>query len=171
MSIVVLGGPRRGKSSIARLLAETNQLQHLCTDPQRFCRNMAGTPDSLEYDQVSQWVSDNWMQKANVVIEGVHAARALQKWIGSPGTDGTGSPVKRVVYMIHEMEQRMRPGQRAQATTVARVLTELMPSISGMLELWEPDGRGGFQEVPRCQLVSHTPSAPVQYKKKVRARA
>lgn len=168
MSIIVLGGPIRGKTSMAKLLAGTNELRHMCTDPQRFCFNMMGTPDRLQYDEVSQWVAENWMPLPNVAIEGVHAARALQKYLQSPG--GTPCSVKRVVYMIHELEQRLRPGQRAQATKVANTLTELMPAISGMLELWEPDGNGGFQEVPRCQLMSHTP-APVQYKKKTRARA
>jgi hypothetical protein len=96
MSIVIVGGPDRGKTTLAKLLAGSFGMEHRSTDPQRLCRFYVGTPDYLKYDEISQWVADSWMDNPALVIEGIHAASALLKHCQKGHTP---RPVERVIYM------------------------------------------------------------------------
>jgi hypothetical protein len=165
MSIIIVGGPKRGKSTLARMMAGTLGLEHRCTDPRRFCRFTVGTPDELPYDGVSQWVADNWLGSPKLIVEGVHAASALLKYIQATGS---AAPVTRVIYLPTAMGDDSGRGRRTQTEHVEKRLGELMPHIGGILETWEGDRQGGFKQIPMVSLVSHTPS--VQRSKKVLRR-
>jgi hypothetical protein len=172
MSIFILGGPKRGKTTLAKMLAGTNGLEHRCTDPQRFCRFFIGTPDHLQYDEVSQWVADTWAGNPGLVVEGVHAASALLKYLQAQEAAGKGplsfAPVTRVIYLPTEMGDASGSRHRAQTAYVEKRLAELLPRISSILETWEGDRQGGFKEIPRVALISHSPA--VQRSKKVLRR-
>lgn len=159
MSIVIVGGPKRGKTSLGRLLASRLGLQHRCTDSQRFCRNVMGTPDRLQYDEVSGWVAEHWLPQTGMLVEGVHAARALEKHLASRGAVALSdalAPVTRVIYMVPALEPADRPGQRAQTTKVEKAMATLAPMLKNVVEFWGIDGQGGFKELPRLGLLEVT---------------
>ena len=156
MSIVIIGGPNRGKSSLAKRLAETTGLLHRCTDPQHLCKGeMIGTPSRLGYGDVSQWVADQWMPLPNLIIEGVHGASGLLKYMSGSKHH---APVTRVIYMPLTLGYDSLPGHIRQTEYVEKRFAELKPAIESILEFWVPDGQQGFKEVPRVSLVAHTPS-------------
>lgn len=86
--IVIVGGPRRGKSTIARQLRDSN-IPTYCTDPQSLVKdveeNVTYLPEGLSWSDSSQWVADNWLTKPGPwCVEGIAAVRALRKLVSKP---------------------------------------------------------------------------------------
>jgi len=90
--IVIVGGPRSGKSTLASKLG----VPHFCTDPKSLVKdvqpNTTYLPEGLDWGKDSEFVCSNWFTKnESWVIEGVGAVRALRKWVhknmGQPPCD------------------------------------------------------------------------------------
>lgn len=84
MRVIIIGGPRSGKSTLAKRLSLSGAI-HYCTDPKSLVKdvlpNVNYLPEGLNWGDDSQYVIDNWFSKnGNWVIEGVGAIRALRKW-------------------------------------------------------------------------------------------
>lgn len=97
--VIIVGGPRRGKSTLADKLARAGNCKHFCGDPLSKVKDVQpgvfylpeGIPISGD-DGAAQWVADNWFQlKGPWVCEGWVMARALRRWLAS-----TNMPTERV---------------------------------------------------------------------------
>ena len=87
MRVLIIGGPRSGKS----VLASRMGLKHYCTDPislvKEPMKNVTYLPEGLEWGKDSEYVVKNWFTQDNCVIEGVGVARALRKFTGDKPCD------------------------------------------------------------------------------------
>lgn len=96
MRIAIVGGPRTGKSTLARELAADAGCPILCTDPAHLVKDpepgveyvpskhVAGhagvTPDV--WSLASQYVADHFLTRTGPwVLDGVGVSRALRKWL------------------------------------------------------------------------------------------
>lgn len=100
--VVIAGGPRTGKSTLAAELARPNTMH---TDD---------LIDVYDWSGVSAHVADEWMtQPGPWIIEGVAAIRALRKWMES---NPVGTPCDVLIWLTvpHETlspgQDRMRKG-------------------------------------------------------------
>lgn len=79
--VIVIGGPRAGKSTYAR----NSGLPHYCTDPKSLVKDpldgVTYLPEGLPWSDDSDFIVSRWFTKpGSWVIEGVGAVRALRKW-------------------------------------------------------------------------------------------
>lgn len=81
MKILITGGPRVGKSYLAKELSIKYGIRHYCTDPQNMCDpHVNGVPDFItDWSEQSKYVVQNWIGKKDL-IEGVAVPRSLRKW-------------------------------------------------------------------------------------------
>lgn len=145
--IVVVAGPKRGKSTLGKKLSEQHRLTHLCTDPQRMLtRSENGTPDDLDYsgeNGTGAWVESNWLGRERTLIEGVKAIDALRRYLQADPSRRTSHICDMVIVLTERVDSdEPLPGQERQATHVMNVLEELEDQFDN-LQLWFPTG-GGF---------------------------
>ncbi len=110
MRIVVIGGPRCGKTTRAKALAATGV-------PARHTDDLIGRLDwSAASAEVSRWFAlpGPW------VIEGVAAVRALRKWLAAHG----GKPCDTVEIMRRPFEP-LSPGQASMLKSFETVWAEI----------------------------------------------
>jgi hypothetical protein len=97
--VIIVGGPRRGKSTLAKAFALTGYPVR-CGDPlSKVKEPLAGVeylPEGIPIsgdDGAAQWVADNWFQERGPwVCEGWVMARALRRWLA--GCDARGIPYR-----------------------------------------------------------------------------
>lgn len=149
--IVIAGGPQRGKSTLASMLAYQLKLTHLCTDPQHLLpTSMNGTPDDLDWggeNGVGRWVADKWLGRDRTVIEGCHVADAVKHWLSDMGApDKTSHFCDRLIWLKDAPGTRRDelPGQLRQTEHVQRVFERLRDNLDN-LEIWYPAGSGKFR--------------------------
>ena len=122
--IVVVGGPRCGKSTYAREMRELGY-PTFCGDP----RSAVKEPeDGVTYlieglgfgSKASEWIVENWLPMPGPwVLEGHVMARVLRKWLAQALTEGLGSvgrggdyPCDRVVLFSRQRQELdLKPGQ------------------------------------------------------------
>lgn len=88
MKIIIIGGPRSGKSTLAKKLANKINAQRYCTDPKSLVKDIESNvnylPDGIPWGDDSTHIINNWFSKeGDWIIEGVGAVRALRKWAQS----------------------------------------------------------------------------------------
>lgn len=81
MRVIVIGGPRAGKSTYAK----QSGLPHYCTDPKSLVKEpidgVTYLPEGLKWSEDSDYILSKWFSKpGDWIIEGVGAVRALRKW-------------------------------------------------------------------------------------------
>jgi predicted kinase len=132
---LIIGWPGTGKTTLAKDLAETHQLEHLCTDPQRLCPpGVKGTPDGLNWSGCSQFVADNWLGNHSSVIEGVAVLRALRKWREKWAKNpNVPFPADKIILLKNPLKP-LSKGQITMGKGHDTVLTELLPWIKDLLE-------------------------------------
>lgn len=123
MRILITGGPKTGKTTLARQKARALGLLHLCTDPQKHCPlGVKGIPDDLAWSDQSKYIADNWLGLDNVIIEGVALPRALRKWKDAhPGK----APPCNTLIVLDQPHLPLVKGQAAMAKSVQTVLNEI----------------------------------------------
>lgn len=145
--IIVVGGAKRGKSTLGKKLSEEHRLTHLCTDPQRTLPlDMNGTPDHLKYSGpggVGEWVAQQWIGRDRTLIEGVKAIDALKRVLG---LHSSSFFCDRLIILTERIELFDDDGQldiatyrkqEQQATHTMAVIEELEGQLDN-LEHWYP---------------------------------
>jgi hypothetical protein len=85
MKIIVIGPPKSGKSSYAKVLRNLHGVPTYCTDPLYTVKDpepdVTYAPD-LDWSDCSEYVARNWLSLPGPwCIEGVGAVRALRKYL------------------------------------------------------------------------------------------
>lgn len=133
--IIVVGGPRRGKSTYARSL----ELPRFCTDP---ASRAPEVEDGVTYlpeefapaerwSDGSQYIADHWFSMPGPwVIEGIATVRALRKWLAV----NTGTPCDQVVdFTSAPPLVAVKPGHEAMARSVAVIWAGIADKVSGIV--------------------------------------
>jgi len=120
--IVVVGGPRCGKSTYARQFKGVMQVY--CGDPRSKCTPESGVvylPEELGWSESSAYVTDFWLSRPGPwVMEGQVMARALRKWEGSvPPCDEI------VVFLKQHPKAQVSSGHAAMHKGVMTVWDEI----------------------------------------------
>jgi hypothetical protein len=122
--VVIVGGCRLGKSTLARSLG----LPIFCGDPsdkvKDFERGVTYLPSGLGFgSEASRWIVDNWLPMPGPwVLEGHVAARVLRKWLrlDVPNDDQREVyPCDRVILLSNDPWVELLPGQARLNDSVA----------------------------------------------------
>lgn len=114
--IVIAGGPRTGKTTLADMLAKRSGIVALHTD------------DLIEFgwSEASAHVAEQWLTKPGPwIVEGVAAARALRKFLRATPND---RPCDEVIVCNHARVETT-PGQQRMAKGCAKVFAEIEPAL------------------------------------------
>lgn len=123
--IIIVGGPRAGKSSMARAF-RAQGIPTYCGDPRSKVKDVEPDvtylPENIPMsgdDGAAQWVVDNWMTRPGPwLIEGWITARALRRW------DRAWNPCDRILVMRAPVVEQT-PGQAALTKAVATVWRQI----------------------------------------------
>lgn len=122
--IIIVGGPRCGKSTIARAYARRG-IPVFCGDPAHLVKDpedgITYLPEGLTWSDGSAFVAQEWFTLPGPwVCEGQIMARALRKWLRTP------TPADHIVLLRdHHPKARPTPGQRAMHKAVMTVWREI----------------------------------------------
>lgn len=150
--IIIVGGARRGKSTLGKKLSEQLRLTHLQTDPQRLLsKGENGTPDDLEYsgdNGVGAWVAERWIGRERTLIEGVKAIDALKRVLQTEPSLRSSDVCDLLIVLTERVsgdeQDAEYVGQERQATHTLAILEQLEDQVDN-LELWYPIG-GDFAQ-------------------------
>src|SRR5688572_28574580 len=134
MRVLILGGPLRGKSTLAREL-RAEGLRTFCTDAPSYCREVeygvTYLPEGLVWSGASQYVADQWLSMPGPwVIEGAAAVRALRKWAEA---NPDGVPADRIVMLV-QARAPTTGRQEGLAKGVVSVWREICQRFDGVTE-------------------------------------
>ena len=151
--IIIVGGPRRGKSTLARSIAQERHgnaafMPHRCGDP---LSKVKEPLDSVEYlpegipisgdDGAAQWVADNWFTLPGPwVCEGWVMARALRRWLASnppaarPGLGRFAQPADRIIVLDRPGFGMPSKGQDAMHKAVMTVWGQISHHFEPIVE-------------------------------------
>lgn len=115
--IVIAGGPRTGKSTLAVRAAERFGLEYRPGD--------ALVSKGFEWSAASEEIS-TWFDGIGYVIESVAAARAIRKWLAA----NTGErPFPAVIVLLSAPIQIQSDGQKAMSKGCETVWREIEPEL------------------------------------------
>lgn len=113
--LVIAGGPRTGKTTLADSMAGQRNLVALHTD------------DLIEghsWSEASTMVCDWINEPGPWIIEGVAAVRGLRKWLEAHG----GAPCERVIWMARTFEP-LTPGQLTMLKGTQTIWRDIVPEL------------------------------------------
>lgn len=115
--ILIIGGPKTGKTTMATQLAQTLQVKLRHTD--------ALIADNIAWPEMSERVS-RWLEAAGPwIIEGVALPRALRKWIAA---HPSGKPCE-VIYWLAKPVADRSLGQVTMSKAVQTVWKLVLPEL------------------------------------------
>ena len=114
--LIIAGGPRTGKTTLADRMAGEWNLVALHTDDL-----IAGHSWSEASDMVWRWIEEPgpW------VLEGVAAVRGLRKWLEAHG----GAPCERVIWLTRTFEP-LTPGQHTMMKGCQTIWRDIVGELS-----------------------------------------
>lgn len=116
MKIIIAGGPKTGKTTLANELAEK------CGHPAKHTDDLI----SLGWSEASQLCADDWLNtEGDWIIEGVATTRALRKWLQA---NAEGKPCDQVHY-LSEPHVELTKGQQAMAKGCFTVWMEVFNEL------------------------------------------
>lgn len=112
--MVVVGGPRRGKSTLSQKLARDGRTYH-------HGEELLGLDWSAGSEKASRWFDEEgpW------ICENVATARALRKWLAR---NPTGTPADLIVVLRLPVDDRVK-GQDVMAAGVETVWRQVEPEL------------------------------------------
>lgn len=147
--VVIVGGPRCGKSTLAKAFALTGY-PVFCGDPLSMVKEPFGgvtyLPEGLAMeDESTRWIVMNWFAKPGPwVCEGWIMARALRKWMTvrgeiegyyGGGLKMADAPCDRIIVFEEQRpELTLLPGQVAMHKGVMRVWAHLADEFRKITE-------------------------------------
>lgn len=138
--VVIVGGPRTGKSWLARELATESGAPRFCGDPKSLVKEPFGgvtyLPEGLAMeDESTRYVAENWFSlPAPWICEGWIMARSLRKWMSlmqnieenRPGLVMQDYPCDRVIVFLKQRpELDLLPGQVSMHKGCMKVWNEI----------------------------------------------
>lgn len=131
--IVIVGGPRTGKSTLARELRGQG-IPTLCGDPRSLVKEpeqgVEYLPEGLGWSEGSDHVASHWFaRKGPWCCEGQVMARALRKWLAKREAailDWGEYPCDRVIVLLNQHQHAVTlKGQESMAKAVRTVWAEI----------------------------------------------
>lgn len=129
MRILITGGPRTGKTTMAGKLGAELDI------PVRHTDDLVG---QLSWSEASEEIAKVWLADPRpVIIEGVALPRALRKWLAA---HPEGKPADKIIY-LSVPHVRLTDGQVAMTKGVATVWREVVPELlrRGVEIVFDPD--------------------------------
>ena len=144
--IIIVGGPRCGKSTTARTL-RLQGYPTFCGDPLSRVKEpeegVTYLPEGLPFsgDQGSaSWVAENWFSMPGPwVCEGQVMARALRRWLSMHGTDAPPPADRIIVLATVHPNATPTAGQLAMGKGVMTVWREIESFFAGIVDSQEPE--------------------------------
>jgi hypothetical protein len=143
MKVILVGGPRSGKSTYAGELRKTG-IPTYCADPYHMVKEpefgVIYLPDWLiRWSEQSQYIADTWfkMPRDSWCIEGVATVRALRKYLLQGGSL-EGIKVIKFDGSIPGIE--LKPGQKSMAKGVDKIWAEISDQIPNFSVRHAPPG-------------------------------
>jgi hypothetical protein len=147
--IVIGGGPRTGKSWLARQLATETGAPRFCGDPLSVVKEPFGgvtyLPEGIPFSGDSgaaQWICDHWFgdMEGPWICEGHVMVRALRRWMVMAENDGQAEmdsfPCDRIiVFQEQRPEIELKRGQVSMHKAVMTVWREIEDYYQGIIEL------------------------------------
>lgn len=140
MRTIIVGGPRCGKSTIARAY-RAQGIPTFCGDPRSLVKEpedgVTYLPEGLtwrkDHDEGSQYVIDHWFTMPGPwLLEGQNMARALRKWVRQ---GRIAMPCDRIIVLQHARpECTLLPGQAAMGKAVQTVWTQVSHQFRNITE-------------------------------------
>jgi len=138
---IIVGGPRCGKSTIARQM-RLQGIRTFCGDPLSLVKEpepgVTYLPEDLDWSAGSAYVADNWFPLPGPwVMEGQIMARALRKWLWRRDDRyrGTAAPCDRIIVLQHPRpECTLLPGQVSMNKAVQTVWSQISDRFAGVSE-------------------------------------
>jgi hypothetical protein len=115
MRVLITGGPKTGKTTLAMLQGEVSGLQPMHTD------DLIALGWSEASAAVIPWIS----RPGPWIIEGVAVPRALRKWFAA---NPTGKPADKVIF-LGKPWQELSPGQLAMTKGLVTVWKEVVGEL------------------------------------------
>jgi hypothetical protein len=144
--IIIIGGPRTGKSTLARELAGRRGWV-FCGDPESKVKDLDPVsrylPERLPFsgdDGAAAWVAKNWFTMPGLwICEGHVMARALRRWLKEtkPFRDEglEMKPCDLIIVLRHQRtDLALLPGQLAMHKGVMKVWDEISEHFQGITE-------------------------------------
>jgi hypothetical protein len=135
--IVIVGGPRRGKSTLANQLGV---MPIRCGDPKSKVKepleHVTYLPEGLKFagdGGAADWVARKWFTlEGPWTCEGHVMARALRRWLQTK----EGMPCDKIVVLDRPaFSENLLPGQRAMHSGVMRVWREIAAKLESITEV------------------------------------
>lgn len=129
--IVIIGGPRRGKSTLARKLRTEEAIPTFCGDPLSTVKDpepdVTYLPEGLTWSEGSEYIARNWLTvEGPWVCEGVSMVRALRKALELE------IPISDLeIIRLTEPVCDEKPGQARMAKAVETIWREVEAMIKG----------------------------------------
>jgi len=114
--VVLVGGPRTGKSIIAARASER------CGRPVRWADALIG---ELEWSEASALVSQWLDEPGEWIVEGIATVRALRKWLER----NPGKPLDATIVHLGAALHQVSKGQLASSAGVATVWHAILPEL------------------------------------------
>lgn len=128
--IIIIGGPRHGKSTIAAQL-RSQGIPTYCGDPVNLVKDKENgvnyLPSDLSWSESSSYIADNWFTLPGPwCCEGVAMARALRKLVDNGNESILGDGVEVLVLeQTHPLAGEVSTGQAAMSKAVMTVWGEI----------------------------------------------